>query len=171
MSDWKDVLKKLAPTAAALLAGPFAGMAVTAIGEALGIDEPTQEKIGQAFKSQQLSGEQLVQVKLAEQTLALKLEELGVKREELDIANTKSARDMQIATQSRVPGALAFLVSFGFFSILIWMLSDYSIKPTEPLLVMLGSLGTAWTAIIGFYFGSSQGSRANQQALIERITK
>ena len=40
-----DVLKKLAPTAATLLAGPFAGMAVEAIGNALGMDEPTQEKI------------------------------------------------------------------------------------------------------------------------------
>ena len=157
-----DVLKKLAPTAATLLAGPFAGMAVEAIGNALGMDEPTQEKITSAFKEGKLTGDQLAAVKLAEQKLALSLEELGVKREELELADNKSARDMQIATQSRVPGLLAFTVTLGFFGILIGMLFS-DVKPSEPLLVMLGSLGTSWTAVVGFYFGSSHGSRVNQQ--------
>lgn len=169
-TDWKATLKKLAPTAATLLAGPFAGMAVKAIGDALSIDEPTQEKIAQAFQSQQLSGDQLVAVKLAEQNLALKLEELGVKRDELDVENTKSARDMQIATRSPVPGALAFLITGGFFGILAWMLSDPSIKPNEALLVMLGALGTAWGSVVNYFFGSSAGSRAKTD-LIDRMSK
>lgn len=162
--DWKNALAKLAPTAATLLAGPFAGMAVSALGDALGIAEPTQEKIAVAFKSGQLNGEQLVAVKLAEQNLALKLEELGVKREELDVENTKSARAMQVATGSWVPGVLALFVTTGFFGILGWML-HHSLTPSEPLLVMLGSLGTAWTAIVGFYFGSSHGSMVKSTLL------
>jgi hypothetical protein len=168
--DWKGTLKKLAPTAAALLAGPFAGMAVKALGDALSIDEPTQEKIAQAFQSQQLTGEQLVAVKTAEQALALKLEELGVKRDELDVENTKSARDMQIATRSWVPGALAFLITGGFFGILGWMLSDASIKPSEALLIMLGALATAWGSVVNYFFGSSQGSR-DKTNLIDRMSK
>lgn len=165
--NWIDALKKLAPTAAALLAGPFAGMAVQALGEALGIGEPTQEKIAQAFKNGQLSGDQLVAVKLAEQNLALKLEELGVRREEIDATDRASARQMQIATGSWVPGVLAIAVTVGFFSILSWMLSA-DIKPSEPLLVMLGSLGTAWGSIVAYYFGSSHGSLQKSTLLAQK---
>jgi hypothetical protein len=78
---------------------------------------------------------------------------------------------MQIAAGSWVPGVLAMLVTAGFFGILGWLLGHPDVKPTEPLLIMLGSLGTAWTGIVGFYYGSSHGSRANQQALIERASK
>ncbi len=163
--DWKGMLGKLAPTAVSLLAGPFAGMAVAALGDALGISEPTQEKIAQAFKGQNLNAEQLMAVKLAEQNLALKLEELGVKRAELEGADRKSARDMQIATGSWVPGVLAMGITVGFFGILWWMLLDPNVKPTEALLVMLGSLGTAWASVVGFYFGSSHGSRAKTELL------
>jgi hypothetical protein len=165
-----DVLKKLAPTAATLLAGPFAGMAVEAIGNALGMDAPTQEKIAKTFKDGNLSGDQLAAIKLAEQQVSIRLEELGVKREELELADNKSARDMQIATGSRVPGLLAFVVTLGFFGILIGMLLS-DVKPSEPLLVMLGSLGTAWTSVVGFYFGSSHGSRVNQQIIAAQAVK
>jgi hypothetical protein len=62
------------------------------------------------------------------------------------------------------------LVTTGFFGILGFMIINGDYKPTEPLLVMLGSLGTAWTMIIGFYFGSSSSSQ-NKDATIGNLTK
>jgi hypothetical protein len=36
---------------------------------------------------------------------------------------------------------------------------------TEALLMMLGALGTAWTGVVNFYYGSSAGSKAKTDAM------
>jgi hypothetical protein len=59
---------------------------------------------------------------------------------------------------------LAILVTLGFFGILVGMMME-TFKTSEPLMLMLGSLGTAWTGIIAYYFGSSAGSAAKSELL------
>ncbi len=167
MMDWKNVLSKIAPTAASLLVGPFAGMAVQALGAALGISEPTQERIAQAFKSGQLSGDQLAAVKLAEQQLALRLEELGIKREEIDAADRASARSMQIATRSRVPAVLSVMITLGFFGVLAAMFKYPEIKESAPLMIMLGALGAEFGAVCKFWLGGNAGSDRTKELLAQ----
>jgi hypothetical protein len=167
MMDWKNVLAKIAPTAASLLVGPFAGMAVQALGEALGIDAPTQGKIEQAFKNGQLSGEQLVAVKIAEQNLAIKLEELGVKREEIEASDRANARGMQIATRSWVPAALSIMITLGFFGVLAAMFKYPEIKESAPLMIMLGALGAEFGAVCKFWLGGNAGSDRTKELLAQ----
>lgn len=167
-SDW---LKTIAPMLGTALAGPLGGAAASFLADKLGVQEKTVKAVSEVLNSGKLDANQVAQIKLAEIEFEKFLESNKIRIEELDAADRKSARDMQIAAGSWVPGVLAIGITLGFFGILGWMLSDPNYKPTEPLLIMLGSLGTAWASIIGFYFGSSHGSRANQQALIERATK
>ena len=63
------------------------------------------------------------------------------------------------------------LVSVGFFGILGWML-DNAIPASgkEALLVMLGALGTGWTAVLSYYFGSSAGS-FDKNAMFQQMIK
>lgn len=164
--DLKKILGAVAPHLATAILGPVGGLAVQVLGDALGIDEPTQEKIADAFKSGQMTGEQIVAVKQAEQAFLVRCKELDIDLERIHAGDRDSARGMQKETKSRIPGTLAILVTLGFFGVLGWLLIGG--KPAQggdALLVMLGALGTAWGAIVQFYFGSSAGSAAKNEML------
>jgi hypothetical protein len=85
-----------------------------------------------------------------------------------EVDDRKSARDMQTSTHSRMPAVLALLVTVGFFGILYALMMGYA-KPSNELMIMLGSLGTAWSGIIAYYFGSSAGSQAKTDALVKGL--
>ena len=158
-------LTQIAPGLATALGGPLAGLAVTAISKALGIDE---KDVQSTIESGKLSAEQLASLKQAEIELQAKAQELGLDFEKLATDDRKSARDMQTATKSIIPAVLAIGVTMGFFAILIGLMTD-NVTKSDALLLMLGSLGTAWTAIVSFYFGSSASSE-KQTEMLHRST-
>jgi hypothetical protein len=158
-------LKQIAPTIATCLGGPLAGLAVTAISKALGVDE---DKVQDTINQGKLSAEQIVCIKQAEIELEKSAQELGLNFEQLAVQDRASARDLQKETKSIVPPVLSVLVTVGFFGILIGLMSG-QIHTSDALMLMLGSLGTAWTGIIAFYFGSSASSQA-KDAMIHNST-
>jgi len=160
--DW---LAQIAPGIATALGGPLAGLAVTAISKALGIDE---KEVQSTIDQGKLTADQLASLKQAELELQKQANELGLDFEKLATDDRKSARDMQSATKSSIPAILAIGVTVGFFGILIGLMTD-NVTKSDALLLMLGSLGTAWTAIISFYFGSSASSQ-NKDEMIHRST-
>jgi len=159
--DW---LKQIAPTIATAMGGPLAGMAVSAISKAIGVDP---DKVGDLISSNKLSAEQIAQVKIAEIELQKQAQELGLNFEKLTVEDRMSARDMQSKTRSLMPPILAGAVTIGFFTILVMMFFNKIDSSNPAVLMMLGSLGTAWTGIIAYYFGSSAGS-ADKTALLSK---
>jgi len=157
--DW---LKQIAPTIATAMGGPLAGMAVSAISKAIGVDP---HKVGDLISNNKLSAEQIAQVKIAEIELQKQAQELGLNFEKLEVEDRKSAREMQATTRSIVPPALAAIITIGFFSILIMMMIGKVDGNNPTILMMLGSLSTAWTGIVAYYFGSSAGSQAKTDLL------
>ena len=155
-------LKQIAPTIATAMGGPLAGMAVSAISKAIGV-EP--EKVGDLISNNKLTAEQIAQVKIAEIELQKQANDLGLNFEKLAVDDRKSAREMQATTRSIVPPVLAAIVTFGFFGIMVMMLLGKVDSNNPAILMMLGSLGTAWTGIIAYYFGSSAGSQAKTDLL------
>jgi len=156
--DW---LKTIAPTIATALGGPLAGLAVDAISKAVGIDpKDVQATIDQG----KLSADQIMLLKQAEVQMAARAQEMGLDFAKLSNDDRKSARDMQVATKSWIPSALSIGVTLGFFGILFGLMYG-KIEHAPQIDIMLGSLGTAWTGIIAFYFGSSAGSQAKDDLL------
>ena len=159
MSNW---LLQIAPTIASALGGPLAGLAVTALSKALNV---LPHEVNDIITTGKLSADQLAQVKIAEIELQKQAEQLGLNFTELEVRDKESARNMQVATQSKIPAILAGITTIGFFGILILLFFNKVDPANNALMIMLGSLGTAWTGVIGFYFGSSNGSQAKDQML------
>jgi len=157
-------IKTIAPTIGTALAGPLGGAAASFLADKLGIQKKTIEAVSSAISGSKMTPEQITSVKLAELEFQKFLEQNNIDLAKLDVENTKSARDMQVETKSKTPEILSFVVTFGFFGVLAYMLTMES-KPGESLLIMLGSLGTAWAAIVNFWFGSTAGSSRKTELL------
>ena len=154
-------IRDRAPTIATALGGPLAGLAVSAISKVLGVDE---KDVQNTIDSGKMTSDQIAQIKIAEIEFQKQTQELGLDFEKLATDDRKSARDMQSTTKSHVPAVLSYGITIGFFGILYALMMGYAQKSDE-LMIMLGSLGSAWVAIVSFWFGSSRSSQDKDQML------
>jgi len=154
-------LSQIAQTIATALGGTCAVLAVDAISKAVGIDP---KDVTKTISDGKLTADQIAQIKTAELAMAARAQELGLDFEKIAVDDRKSAREMQATTQSYIPGLMAIAVTVGFFGILVGLMTEH-FKTSDALMLMLGSLGTAWTGIIAFYFGSSAGSQKKDELL------
>lgn len=167
LSKIGGLLAQVAPTVATALGGPLAGLAVKTLSEAMfGHQDASESDVSAALMS--ATPEQLQKLKETDATFKLKMKELDIDLEKIAAGDRDSARNMQMHTNDWIPRAMAIMVTFGFFGILAWLLTK-GVPPTgsETLIYMLGALGTAWTGIVQFYFGSSAGSKAKTDALTQ----
>lgn len=157
--DWKSLVSKIAPTIATALGGPFAGLGVKALSQAvLGKDDGDEEQI-----AAQLAGagpEMLLEIKKADQNFKITIKELGLKLEDLHAKDRASAREREKVLKDMTPAILAYLLSLGLF-LIIFALFKYAIPEgnKEVIYLLLGSLATAWVSAMAYYHGSSSGSK------------
>jgi hypothetical protein len=160
--NWTEVLKTLAPTVASAFLGPFGGMVVSAVGAAIGMDGATEDKIAKAFTEGQLKPEDIVKIKQLEMDFQTHEKELGFKYADLEVqkfnAEVKdrdSARQMQIATHSKMPAILTILVTVGFFGVLGLLFANPELKANEVMMIMVGQLSAIWGTCVAFYTGTT----------------
>ena len=158
-------IESIAPTIASCLGGPLAGLAVEAVSKAIGVDPSS---VQDTINSGKLSAEQIASIQAAEIQLKAKAQEMNLDFEQLAVQDRKSARDMQTTTKSFIPPLLALIITLGFFGILVGMMTG-KVTSSDALMLLLGSLGTAWTGVISFYFGSSASSQ-NKDTLLHQST-
>ena len=169
LKTFGPLIGSVAPTIATALGGPVAGLAVKAVSMALfGHENGTQDDIMTALSNP--TGDQLAALKKIDADFKVQMKSLDIDLERIAAGDRDSARQMQMATRSWLPEVLAILVTAGFFGIVLYILK-YGLPESgkEALLLLLGSLGAAWTSVMAFYFGSSSGSQKKTEALTAAI--
>ena len=166
--DWKTIVSTVAPWIGTALGGPLGGLAVNAITDVLGLDDKTETAIKAAISG--ATPEQMLALKQADQEFSLRMQELGFKQitdlEAIAASDRKDARDLQKTTRSPIPALLSVMVTIGYFGILIGMMTGtLNVSDSQALLIMLGSLGTAWGGVMAFWFGTTAGSAQKTEML------
>lgn len=181
-----DVLKKIgaviepvAPWLATAFGGPMAGVAVSKVVTALNVavkpEATTEEKVSaldQAISNSQLTPEQLVALKTSDQQFQEDVQKAGFDHIEklaaLQYQDVQSARDMQVKTNSKLPGFLVLFTTAGFFGTLIAVL-HYGISSSpanhDIELILITTLQAGWLACVNFLVGSSADSHRKTELL------
>ena len=161
-----EILAKLAPTAAALMGGPLGGLAVDALGKALGLSNATQDTIKEVISSGSMTPEQVAAIKQAEIDLKVRMKELDIKLEEVQAADRASARKMLAESGSWVPAALSVVTVGGFFILLIGAATDhFELTGSDVMMLLLGVLARETASVYQFWLGSSSGSRQKTEMM------
>lgn len=158
----KDVIGVVAPTLGAALGGPLGGLAGQLLGSLVsGKGTADLETVLLEQKP-----ETMLALRQAEQEFLLKLDELGVERERIAMADRASAREMaKVNMKPQIIISATFLG--GYFAILLLRMSGvFEVTPDDRV---VDNLMTALTygvpLILAFWFGSTAGS-ATKSALL-----
>jgi hypothetical protein len=166
--DFTGLIKSVAPWLGTTIAGPLGGMAIGAIADALGVSDKTKDGIQAALSG--ATPEQMLALKNADADFSLKMKELGYadidKMASLANDDRNSARLREESVKDKTPMVMAYMITFGFFGLLLILVFYPIPEQSQTLLnIMIGALGTAWTSVIFYYFGSSSGSDRKTELL------
>lgn len=172
--DWKSLLGTAAPLLASALGGPLAGIATKSIIGALGLsDTATEKDIAAAMAG--ATPETLLALKKADNDFEVQMEQLNIDLQKVNAGDRDSARRREVdGHDSTTPRLLAMTITLGFFGVLAWMLVHglpNDAGGRDAMLLMLGSLGTAWAGVTAYYFGSTSSSRGKDQTIQAAVSK
>lgn len=167
--NWSDIgnaVGKVAPILGTALGGPLGGVAGALVASALGTSNDP-DAVNTALASDPAALEKLKEAEMANQ---LELQKLVITSEANRLADVQNARARQTANpKDYTLQFLAVGVTLGFFGTLgLVMFAHLEGAAQNLMLVMTGTLQTAWVAIISYYFGSSKES-AGQTKMIADV--
>lgn len=174
--EFKDIFTKIldvgAPLANAFVPGSgLAIQGIKAIAGAFGLttNEVTPEKLSELMAQDK---DFALKMKQAEQAFQLAIMENETYRLRIQIADIQSARQREVdivkATGKRDINLymLSWVIVLGFFGLVALLIFKELPKDSNGVIFMLfGALGSGFTGIIGYFFGSSKSSADKTELL------
>ncbi|MFM0250669.1 hypothetical protein [Paraburkholderia sediminicola] len=177
-----DFLKTVAPWLVTALTGGVPGiaaMAASAIAGKLGLADGSVDAVRSALTGQQITPEQLLMLKQAEDDFALKMRQAGfthaenmagiqVQADRVAADDRASARNFAAVEHDHTARNLAYMYTMALFAVIVleFLLAAQQVKVDDSVMRALDTLfGILIAMVLGskeYFFGSS--SRADRQA-------
>lgn len=162
--DWKKLgskIKKFAPLLGTVIpGGSLATGVISMVADAIGA-EPAPESIARAINNPDVRAK-LIELQATHKT---ELQRLALQSDQIFLADRASARNREVelakATGKRdyTLSLLAIALVVGFFTVCgVMMYKPLPDGQSEVVYMLFGNLGSGFTAVLGYYFGSSKGS-------------
>lgn len=162
--DWKSVVRAAAPTLATALGGPLAGMAVKAIGDALGLDAATEATLSARLAG--ASPEDLAKMKQAELDFAAKMAQMRIDVFALEVRDRESARQLTLGGV-QTPAALSWIVIVGTLVMYFYLIRFGNPKDLDDVILgrLLGTLDTSFGIVLAYWLGTSFSSKSKDETI------
>ena len=159
------LLGTVAPGIATAVGGPLGGVAMKFLADKFtGGDTGSVEDFLLSANPDTLK-----ELKIAEIEFDKHMADLGVDLEKIHAADRGSARDLAKSTGIMPQVVMAAVYTIGYFAVMyMFMTGKLQIAPDHKVMFggLLGILSTAQIQIMNFWFGSSSGSKAKTDALV-----
>lgn len=153
------VLKDIAPTAVAALAGPYAPLAAGVMRKVMGNENSSDAELEDAILAAAGDPEAVVKLREIEAAMTAQEQQLGIEFERLAVEDRKDARLLARETTLWPQITLSSLFVVGYFIVLGLFFSDTLQAPaSEAFVLMLGVLTGGVPQVMSFWLGSSSGS-------------
>lgn len=169
MKKLARIIGKVAPSLGTLVGGPIgagAGAVVGQIAAALGAPADDEEAMVAALAT--ATPEQIAEIRRIDADFEVRMAELGLRPQELEVTDRKSAREMAKA-QGNEPQVVFTVMLTLLIGAVTWALFDVEM-PQENRIVagtFLGVLIREWAGSMHFWFGTSIGSQKKDAMRIE----
>jgi hypothetical protein len=159
--DWMATIKSIAPTVATAFLGPLGGVAVSAVGDLLGVSEATQDKIAKAITAGQLTPEQISELKKLELEYQENEKNRGFKYAELAFQDRDSARKANVSggTQQMLFWLSLVLLIATLGTEISVLFYGYPEKTPEIIVGrVLGLMDAVAMMVLAYWYGTTNGS-------------
>ena len=167
--DWKKTVGALAPTIATAFGTPVAGVAVSALLSAFGIDSSSPDAEKQlSDKVQAMTANDLLLLKQTESKFILDMKQLDIDVIKLGVEDKDSARKREIGTNdSSTPRWLAVFAVGCFIGLIFSVIHgvDVATGMKDTFLILVGAAIAMVKDVYGYYFGSSSGSKEKDNTI------
>lgn len=161
----KQILSAVAPYLGTAIGGPFGAMAGSILSTALGTPAGDAKAAEAALLN--ASPETLLAVRKGEQDFTVRMEELGIKREQLVFDDRANARAREIQVRDNTPRILAYVLIGGTMLVIVCTLMGWTRAESVTAGTLIGYLISECKAALQYYFGSSSGSEKKTDTLSE----